>query len=370
MSFFDEPEETRTAPRRAPRSRRSTGGSRRPPSPSRQAIQIRRGVLAAVVVVLIVLIAVGVHSCQVSARNSSLKDYNDNVASLNQQSVQTGANFFQALTSGTSDPTTLQHNLNQAVSDARNQLMSAQKMDVPDEVKAAQQNFVLALQMRHDGMMNIAANVGAALQPQTSKDAVNTIAAEMARFYASDVLYKDYSVPQTIGALRAAGISVGGLDGEQINSSQFLPDVRWLTPEYVATELHVSLPASTSSSGGKVAPGLHGHELNSVSVGGTTLQTGATNTVPASPQPTFTLNFANTGQNTETNVKCKVSVSGTSDSAVTTVPQTTAGESTSCQVTLPSAPPTGSQTVTATIEPVPGEKNIANNTLTFPVTFQ
>jgi hypothetical protein len=52
------------------------------------------------------------------------------------------------------------------------------------------------------------------------------------------------------------------------------------------------------------------------------------------------------------------------------VPQTTAGESTSCQVTLNAVAPKGSQTVTATIVPVPGEKNKGNNTLTFPVDFQ
>jgi hypothetical protein len=52
------------------------------------------------------------------------------------------------------------------------------------------------------------------------------------------------------------------------------------------------------------------------------------------------------------------------------VPQTTAGQSTSCQVKLNATPPTGSHTVTATIVPVPGEKNKSNNTLTFPVSFQ
>ena len=107
-----------------------------------------------------------------------------------------------------------------------------------------------------------------------------------------------------------------------------------------------------------------------MSVGGTTLQTGSTNSIPASPAPTFTLNFANTGQNTETNVKCRVTVSGTGVSGQTNVPQTTAGESTSCQVTLSTTPPRGTHSVTATIVPVPGEKNISNNSLTFPVTFQ
>ena len=96
------------------------------------------------------------------------------------------------------------------------ELSNAKGLSVPDEVKGAQQQFVDALQMRKDGMNNIAGQVQPALNSTTSKDAVNTIAAEMARFYASDVLYKDYTVPQIVGALRAAGITVGGLGGQQL----------------------------------------------------------------------------------------------------------------------------------------------------------
>ncbi len=330
---------------------------------------VRRIGLTAVVVIVIVLIAVLVNGCETSARNSALKDYNNSVASLNARSVQTGGNFFKVLQGGTSNPTSLQQGLNQAASDGLTELNNAKGLSVPDEVKGAQQDFVQALQMRKDGMTNIANDVPPALQSQTSKDAINAIAAEMARFYASDVLYKDYAVPQIVGALRAAGITVGGLGGQQLNSDQFLPSIQWLDPTSVATALHVTLPSSPGQAQ-HIAPGLHGHELNSVSVGGSTLQTGSTNSIPASPAPTFTLDFANTGQNTETNVKCRVTVSGSSVNGQTVVPQTTAGESTSCQVTLSSTPPKGSHTLTATIVPVPGEKNTANNTLTFPVTFQ
>jgi hypothetical protein len=173
-------------------------------------------------------------------------------------------------------------------------------------------------------------------------------------------------VPQIIGALRAAGITVGGLGGQQVNGSQFLPSIQWLSPSYIASQLHVTLPSTSKP----IAPGLHGHSLSSVSVGGTTLQTGSTNSIPASPPPIFTLNFTNGGQNTETNVTCRVTIAGSKVSGQTVVPQTTAGQSTSCQVTLNTTPPRGSETVTATIVPVPGEKNKTNNTLTFPVSFQ
>ncbi len=368
MSFFDEPEETRTASRTAPRRRRPTGGGRRPRPGTQQAILVRRIVLAVIVVVAIILIAVLVNSCEVSARNSALKDYNNNVASLNAQSVNTGKSFFGALSGGTSDPTGLQNSINNDLADATNQLGKAKHINVPDEVKTADQNFVKGLQMRADGIRNIAQEVQPALQTQTSQEAVNKIASDMARFYASDVLYVDYSVPEIIGALRAAGIPVGGLGGQQINSSQFLPSIDWLNPTDVARALRVQLPAAQKK---PVTPGLHGHELNSVSVGGTTLQTGSTNSIPASPAPTFTLNFANTGQNTETNVTCKVQVTGAPKvTGQTVVPQTTAGQSTSCQVTLNSTPPTGTQQVIATIVPVPGEKTTTNNSLQFPVTFQ
>jgi hypothetical protein len=367
VSFFDEPEETRTPPRTAPRRRRTGGGSRRPPAASRQTIQIRRVVLAVVVLVVIVLIAVLVNSCQVSARNTALKDYNDNVASLNQQSVGNGASFFQALTTGTGAPTTLSRELNQAVSTAASQVRHAKGMNVPDEVKAAQQNFLLALQMRHDGMQNITNDVGAALQPQTSKDAINAIASEMARFYASDVLYKDYTVPLMIGALRAANITVGGLGGQQINSSQFLPDVRWLTPDYVASQLRVNLPVAHPTT---VAPGVHGHAMQSVSFNGTVLQPGGSATIPASPPPTFACTFTNDGQNTETNVTVKVTVRGTSVTGQAIVPQTVPGHTYTAQVTLGSSPPKGTYTVSATVERVPGETSVVHNTQTFSLTFQ
>ena len=54
---------------------------------------VRRIGLAVVVIIAIVLIAVLVNGCETSARNNALKDYNNSVASLNEQSVQTGANF-------------------------------------------------------------------------------------------------------------------------------------------------------------------------------------------------------------------------------------------------------------------------------------
>jgi hypothetical protein len=381
LSFFDEADEPRTAQHSTPRGGRRAGSSRRPaggrgrrPSrggrrpPDRQAIQIRRAVAFVGIVIVVILIVLGVHSCQVSQRNSALKDYNNNVASLDQQSDDTGSQLFKLLSSGVgaTNATGLQSQINEAAVAANNQLTRAQNMNIPGEVKTAQQNLLLALRMRRDGIANIAAQIQPALSSSSSQDAINLIAAEMARLYASDVVYKDYTLPLISGALNSAGIPVGGVTGETFNNGQFLPDLQWLTPSYVAAQLRSSTPTSQ----GKPAPGVHGHRLDSCSVGGNTLQTGSTNTVPASPPPTFSCLFTNDGQNTEHNVVVKVSVSGTSVTGQAIVPQTTPGQQATAQITLGSSPSAGSYRVTATVERVPGETTTTHNTQIYPVTFQ
>jgi hypothetical protein len=186
----------------------------------------------------------------------------------------------------------------------------------------------------------------------------------MGRLYASDVVYKDYALPVIVGALHAAGIAVGGAGRVTIDAGQFVPDPAWLTPGFVAANLGARLSAR------KPAPGIHGDRMDSVSVDGKTLQIGATNTVSASPAPTFTCRFTNDGQDPETDVVVKVSVSGTSAGGQAVVPQTTPGQQATAQVTLNSSPPTGTYTVSATVERVPGETALTHNTLSFPVTFK
>jgi hypothetical protein len=69
-------------------------------------------------------------------------------------------------------------------------------------------------------------------------------------------------------------------------------------------------------------------------------------------------------------VTCKVKVQGTSIGGSFVIPQTTPGETTTCNVTLDKSPSPGQYQVTAEVVPVPGEGNKVNNTLTFPITFQ
>ena len=98
--------------------------------PHQQAIQVRRAVAAGVMLVVLILIVLGVHSCQISSRNSALKDYTNNVSSLIQQSNETGVNFFKLLSGGAAGNVSgLQNSIDQARMTADKQLDKAESTE-------------------------------------------------------------------------------------------------------------------------------------------------------------------------------------------------------------------------------------------------
>ena len=58
---------------------------------------MRRAIALTGIVIVVVLIVLGVHSCEVSQRNSSLKDYSNSVATVVAKSNQTGKTLFNQL---------------------------------------------------------------------------------------------------------------------------------------------------------------------------------------------------------------------------------------------------------------------------------
>jgi hypothetical protein len=381
LSFFDDADEPETEIRTPSRPRdtsrrRSSGGSggsgrgggRRPTaSQHQQEIRMRRIIAGVVIVIVIVLILIGVSSCDSGANKSSLENYTSSVNSLIKRSADNSRQLFSLLGGGlsSSDATSVQNRINTIAQSASGVLSDARHQSVPSSAKHAQNNLVLALQLRYDGINSIATHIQQATSSaaSTSASAVSTIAGDTARFYASDVLYKLYVAPELASALHGAGVAVGGANGEQISAQQFLPSLSWLTTSYIDSKLGVSSGSGASSASG---PGPHGSELNAVSFNGSHLQPSG-NTIAAKPPPSFVLDFTDSGASTERNVRCNITVGSITATAV--VPQIAAGQSASCTVKLPSSPPAGSAKLKATIEKVPGETNLKNNTLSFPVTF-
>lgn len=333
------------------------------------AIRRRQAVAGAALLVVLILIVIGVHSCTVSASNDAVRSYSNSVNSLIQASNQTGRQLFKQLSSGTAstNPTTLVSQIDARRIEADHQLSRAEGLSAPGQLAQAQQDLVQTLRMRRDGISIIATQLQPALQKSTAPAAVNQIAGAMGTFYGSDAIYKNYTLPMIESAVTKAGFTVGEPNGLPVDTGQFLPSLNWLTPSYVAFALRTTLPASTSKQ--PAAPGVHGHELDSCSVGGSTLSTIGATTIPAGSAPTLNCTITNDGQNTETNVVVKATIGGTSISGQGLVQQTQPNQTYPVSIALSAAPPAGTYSLKVTIEPVPGEKTFTHNTKVFPVTF-
>jgi hypothetical protein len=379
LSFFDdvdeadepvrEPRSTPRRPQAAPRRPRGRppGSTGRPPGGQNQQVQQRRLIAGGVLVVIVIVMVLLINGCEASQNTSSLKSYASNVYNLVQSSDTNGRNMFADLRSGEgkNDVDSLQQQVNAALSTAGANLRNTEGLSAPGAMATAQQNLVTVMRLRHDGIAQIAANIQDALSSTTSEDGVYALSQGTSELYASDVIYKTYVGTAIAGALHGDGLVVGGTDGIQINAGQIVPDLGWLQQNNIGEWIGATLPT-------KVANGpcanTCGHALASVSVGSTTLVSGVTNTIPASPAPVFQLTVTNSGQSTEYDVECKVDVAG-DETATATVPKTAPGGTYTCTVPLKSPPTPGQYKVTAEVVPVTGETNTQNNSLNFSVTF-
>ena len=203
---------------------------------------------------------------------------------------------------------------------------------------------------------------------QSAETALSQIAGQMEQFLASDVVYSQRTAPFISEALAGADVQ-----GQRVRVSRFLPSLGWLDKDTIADRL-----GSQRANGGRgarttAAPGLHGHSLDSVAVGTTTLQPGTTATeLPASPAPAFTVKLANGGDNDETEVvvTAKLAVNGKTTTRKKTIAQTKAGAAATVTIPLGSTPPVGTATLTVSVGTVPGEENKANNQQTYTILFR
>jgi hypothetical protein len=341
------------------------------PSADQQTLLLRRAIAIGGLIILVVLLFIAVRSCASSRQENALKDYNREVSSIVRESdSQVGAPFFELLgQAGDESPQDLQTNISGYRVQAEAQLKQAKDLDVPGEMKSAQQALLMALEFRRDGLGYIAERIRTALgdEGEAANDAITQIAGEMQMFLASDVLYQARTAPFIKHALDDAEIG-----GQKIATSRFLPGIEWLSEETVAAQLGQTLSSGGSSGSKTPAPGLHGTGLQGVTIGDTTLQPDAPNRVTAAADTPIVVKFTNQGENDEFDVKVTLTVEGGDKpiKASRTVDTIAKGQTAEASLTLGKAPPVGTAvTVKVTVAKVPGEQKTDNNTATYDVLF-
>ena len=366
-SFYDEDDESRRTTR--PRRTRPAGGVA---AADQQTLMTRRIVAGAIGVLIIVLLAIVINSCRNSQKENSLKDYNREVSTIAQDSArQVGGQFFALLGQNSGQqPQDLQSAISSFRVQAEQQREQAAGLDVPGDMKGAQQNLLIALEMRRDGLDYIASRVRSALGDSgaVADQAINQIAGQMQVFLASDVIYATRVVPFIRSALDSNEIG-----GQTIAPSRFMPNQSWLSPQTVASALDQQLTSGGSGASGQpTGPGLHGTGLQSTAYGDTTLQPGVTNRLTYAPGQDFVVSLTNQGDNDEFDIKVTVRIAAGSQqvSASTTVPKVAQGETAEAHVTLNQTPPLNSAAqIHVQVGAVPGEKKTDNNRSDYPALF-
>ncbi len=367
MSFFDDDEPPTRAAQR-PRSPAAVGGGRPEGPTEQQQMLVRRAVALGALALVLILLVVAVKGCRDSAKRNALRDYNTKVHELiGESDTQVGLKFFAQIGQRQS-PTDKETSINALRVLAEDEATRAKSWSVPGDMVAAQRNLVLALDFRAEGLGKIADRISSAFasNADTARAALNQIAGEMQVFLASDVIYT-----QRVEPLIQETLDSNGVHGQSIASTQFVPNLGWLLPTFVAQRLTGN--AALSSPTGTVAPGLHGHGLTGVTVGTTTLQPSpGVNRISTAGGVTFTVKFQNQGTNDEVGVGVRIQIRGAGrpTTVTKTVSQTKAGAPAQVSVALGRTPPTGTPvTIGVTVLAVPGEKKTDNNKQTYTAIF-
>jgi hypothetical protein len=326
---------------------------------------VRRLVAAGVGIAVVIVLALVINGCVKSEKRQSLTNYNRDVSQLAQESnTQVSGPLFVALTNSTSKSALdVEQQVDELLKQAQAIATHAKSLNVPSEMAAAQQDLLLTLDLRVEGMTKVAALVPTALGGQ-AKQASAKIAGDMEIFLASDVIYSQRVVP-----LIQQTLTGDGLQGLTTAPTRFLPNLGWLEAATVLSR--ISGQAAGSSSTG-LAPGTHGSALLGVSVGATELQPEpALNHISTGANPTFTAIVEDSGENKETDVKVDITVTaaGKQYKASHVIDQTQPGTKYNVEVTVVGVPQGEAAKVEAYVEPVPGETDLENNKTSYLAIF-
>ena len=370
FDFFDEPETREDQPRQRI-VRRSGGGpprrSVRPPAGFTPLLRLAG--LIAFAILIVVLLVFWVQSCQGASKRNSYRHYMEKVGAIAQSSAQTGKELNDLLTTPGLKEADLEQKLDSFAQQERQNVAQALRLKPPGPLRAENEHLTEALQFRVSGLRGLSdgfrTTAGQKADQAAAAQAGTLLASQADRLVASDVIWDDLFKSPATDELRRQGIG-----GVVVPESRFLsnPDLaaaRSMVP--VWQRIHGATTGGTPG-------GLHGTGLVSVKAlpQGQTLSASTENTVTASTDLAFAVTVQDTGDNQEVSIPVTLTIQRSPQNIVkkATIDLINAGETKTVTFRNLGQPPFGIKTtIKVDVQPVPGEKNIGNNSAAYPVIF-
>ena len=323
----------------------------------------RRLIALGIGAVVVVLLLFAIRGCLDARKERNFENYLRDLSPLVTTSNQLSTEFFDRLENPPDSEVEFKAQLGSSRGTGEDVLRRAQGLDAPGELSEAQEDLVLAFELRRDGLNNIVEQIPAALGNKNRQEAFQEITADMREFLASDVLY----------ARAKQGIELALEDEDlpgEVPSSVFLPAINpWLDDLQLGAALS-QVAGSTGVAGGAD----RGTELSSTVLrpGNVPLTPDTLNTLGQTPTE-VEIAVINGGLVNERDVPVGFELLGSTDTieGEGTISRIPAGDTASTVLTIDGEIPTGEElTLTVTVFPVPGESIIDNNEATYQVTFE
>jgi CARDB len=356
LAFLDEEQDDLVVADEPERPRRRVGGPQR----RRQQFLVRRLIGVGVGLAFLILIVIGFRGCLEARSDRALRNYDSSVATIMQQSEQSGKDFFGVLSDPTStDPLQVKNQV-LAQRDASTSLLDrAESLDTPGQMSDAQAAVEQTLTLRRNALSAIAANVTQAAARTQTANAITTIENAMGSLYASDILWTQLGKPDIQTVLKDEGV-----DGQPLPPGNFMPAnaTDYLDQATLITKLGAITGSTAPTTGGT-----HGLQLDSTTIGDTQLSPDQTTTVPADATE-IDIAVTNSGDSDESAISVDVTIGASSLTG--TLQSLSAGQSGTIKIPLTTKPTPGTDTqVQVVVNPVRGETLTDNNTSTYTVVF-
>ena len=367
FDFFDDAEPREPLPPERPRLR---GRPPRRPArgPGGLTPLLRLGGLIALAILIIVVIVVAANGCGARKQSKYDKYLGNQVDPIAKDSERLGRQLNGLLTTPGTKITEIGVSIDGLAQKQQLDVTQALTLKPPGPLRDAQQQLVEALQFRVSGLRGLAA---AFRQTAGSKDVAGAsilLAAQAERLLASDVVWDDLFKAPAEEELKRQGIT-----GVAVPGSKFVSNPDYATPR---AWVPIFQRLSGAATGG-TPTGLHGTGLVSVRAlpSDKQLDPKAQNTVVATTDLGFAVAVEDTGQAQEVGIKVTLTIQQQPTAIVKTqtIDVINPGEQKTVVFrNLQSKTPVQfatKTTVKVDIQPVPGEKNKANNSASYPVIF-
>ena len=355
LAFLDEEQDDVLVADEPERPRRRVGGPQR----RRQQFLLRRLIGVGVGLAFLILIVIGIRGCLQARSDRALRNYDSSIATIMQQSEQSGKDFFQLLSSPSGSSSVDVQNQIFAQRDASSSLLDrAESLSTPGQMHDAQAAVEQTLTLRRNALTAIAANVTQAAARTQTADAITTIGNAMGSLYASDILWTQIGKPDIQKVLKDEGV-----DGQPLPPGNFMPAnaTDYLDQTTLVTKLN-AITGTTATTGGT-----HGLQLDSTTIGSTQLSADQTTDGPQRLHRNRHRGDQLRGQRRD-GISVNVTIGGASLTGQ--LQSLSAGQSGTIKIPLTTKPTPGTDTtVEVAVRPVPGEQLTDNNTATYTVVF-